>query len=244
MNKTFETIAKGTPVRTQGKTFYVSDTTGAMWNDLLLRFPPDSDGLTLVYSDVTSAVASCVSGNGDVVALAPDFTTAFTATEVTSCKTKGVSVVQLGKNIAGVWFAERATANLPQNANSAIFTITGKVKILNLIGEVTTAIQNQAINATLSAQSTDGNISATNLISVALCAATSIASDAIGTIYTITGTLANNLQSFNAGGVAQAAPIIVRSGTIKVQTNASNTGQVKWRVDYVPVEPGARIFAA
>jgi hypothetical protein len=45
---------------------------------------------------------------------------------------------------------ERQTDTLPQTADEALFRITGgKVRILEIVGEVTTAIQNQANNTKL-----------------------------------------------------------------------------------------------
>lgn len=53
--------------------------------------------------------------------------------------------------------AYKATTALPQTTQSAIFNVTGKVRIISIIGEVTTAIQNQANNLKLVANGTVGN---------------------------------------------------------------------------------------
>lgn len=240
----FGTINKGLPVKTAGKTFFVSDTTGALWNELNLRYPPDADGVTRVYSSVTSALASCTSGQGDVIGLASDFTTALTAAEILSAETKGVTVIPLGKNFVDIWFAERATASLPQSANSALFTVTGKVKLLSIQGVVTTKIQDQACTLQLNHQNNAGHASATNAASFSLCAATNFASESVGVVVGITGTLANSMVSNSSGAVYQAAPIFLTAGSLKLQTSASNTGSMKWRVEYIPMEPGARVVAA
>ena len=240
----FGSVAKGMPPASTGKTFFVSDTSGASWNELNLRYPPDADGVARVHTSVTLALAQCTSGNGDVVILAPDFTTALTAAEILSAETKGVTVLPAGKNSDGVWFSERATATPPQSANSALFTITGKIKVISLVGEVMTDVQDQACDFTLSHQNDGNNNSATALASVALAAATNIQSEPIGTLIGLTGTFANSLVTSHSAAAIQANPFVVRKGSIKLQTSASNTGSIKWRIDYIPLEPGARAVAA
>ena len=82
-----------------------------------------------------------------------------------------------GNALAGVVLGvrvDRATAALPQTAAAAIFTVTGgRVAIMGILGEVTTAIQNQANNTKLTANPTVGT-------SVDLCAVLSIANDEVG----------------------------------------------------------------
>lgn len=243
-NRTFSAAAKGFPPLTTGKTFFVSDTTGAYWNELNLAYTPDVDGVARVYTSITLALAQCTAGRGDYIGMATDFTTALTAAEILSAETKGVTVVPLGRNLDGTYFCERLTATLPQAANSAIFTVNGKVLLRSIRGTVTTGIQNQACTAQLNHQQSEGYTSLTNIASTALCAASSIASDAIGTVYSITGTFANALVTSASAGLYQAASVMLRPGSIKLQTSASNTGSVKWRVDYEPLEPGAQVVSA
>jgi hypothetical protein len=47
----------------------------------------------------------------------------------------------------------------------------------------------------------------------------------------------------SGAGVAQAAPLIVAAGTIDLSTAATNTGATKWLVRYIPIDPGAAVFA-
>jgi hypothetical protein len=134
---------------------------------------------------------------------------------------------------------ERATADLPQTTAAAIFTVSGgRVCITNIVGEVTTAIQNQANNTKLTANPDTGT-------SVDICAALSIANDEVGTLYGITGTAADAMIGVNAGAVpAMAKGVIVNTGTIDLDCAASNTGKVKWVITYYPIDDGAAITAA
>lgn len=132
---------------------------------------------------------------------------------------------------------QRPTATLPQTATAAIFTVTGRCMITQILGEVTTAIQAQA-NAT----KLQANPTATGS-SVDMCATLDITGDVVGEMYGITGTFANAMVS-GLAIVAQATPTIVQAGTIDLVTAGSNTGSVKWTVRYFPIDEDALIVAA
>lgn len=235
------TQASASP-KTGGKVFWVSATSGALWNDWNINYPPDPDGINRVHTSITLALAATVAGRGDFIELAPDFTTAATTAEIALAELNGVTIMQDGKNYQlGPWFAERATAALPAGTSTSLFTVTGRVKLIDIQGLVTTKIQDQACTAQLSVLDT----SPTALGSTAICAATSIRNNTTRTLYSITGTFANSLVTSINAAVFQAAPTtLVGPSLIKLQTSATNTGSVKWRVDYVPLEAGARVFAA
>ena len=132
----------------------------------------------------------------------------------------------------------RGTANLPQTAAGALFTVAGRVVLMHIVGEVTTAIQTQANNTKLTANGTVG-------AAVDMCAVLDVTADAVGTLWHITGTLANALQATTSScGVAQAAPLYVPAGTIDLDCAASNRGQAKWTLRYVPLDVGARVTVA
>lgn len=132
----------------------------------------------------------------------------------------------------------RAAANLPQTTQTAYFTVTGRVLVYDIVGEVTTVIQGGANNMKLISNPTVG-------ADVDLCAQTDIDADAVGTLYTITGTLADALVPTTSGAVAhQADGILVTAGTIDLYCDASKTGATKWIVRYVPLDPGSNIVAA
>jgi hypothetical protein len=134
---------------------------------------------------------------------------------------------------------DRATAALPQTAAAAIFNIVGgRVVVTSIVGEVTTAIQNQANNTKLTSNPTTGT-------SVDMCAVLSIANDEVGCLYSITGTPADAMIGTNAGLVpAMAKSQVIPVGTIDLDCGASNTGSVKWAITYIPYDDGAYVTAA
>ena len=67
-----------------------------------------------------------------------------------------------------------------------------------------------------------------------------IDNDTVGTLYTLTGTLADALIATTSGAVkSQADKILVTAGTIDWKTSATNTGAVKWTIKYIPVDVGS-----
>ena len=136
----------------------------------------------------------------------------------------------------------RATAALPQTTDEALFTIAGgQVLLTSLVGEVTTVIQTQANNTKLKF-----NPDATGA-DQDLCAVLSITADAVGELYTISGTVGDAMRSdlliglnslFGAGGM------VLSEGAIELDCAASNTGSVKWDLTYIPLDDGASVVAA
>lgn len=231
-------IAKKLPV-TFGKVFFLVGTTEALYADFQNAFPADGDGVERVYSTATSALAATTSGNGDILIISPGFTTALTAVELLAAETKGVTILQAGKQLDdGTFFSHRATAALPATTQAAIFTVTGRIEVLAIIGEVTTIIQTQLDNVKIVANPTVG-------ADVDLCAVKDVTAAAVGTQFNITGTLATAMvQTASGAFVKQASPVVVMAGTIDLNASATNTGSVKWLIIYKPIDPGARVFAA
>ena len=133
----------------------------------------------------------------------------------------------------------RATDTLPASAAKALFTIAGgRVLLLGIVGEVTTAIQNQACNTKLTANPTTGT-------DVDICAVLSIANDEVGCLYGITGLFSDAMVGSNAGaGVWPRNPVVLPAGTLDLSTAATNTGSVKWDLWYVPLDTSATVTAA
>lgn len=224
------------------KRFVVSDTSGAMYNELVAMYPVDEDGVPRVYTTVTDALAACTTGNGDSIWLAPDFTTALTAVELLAAETKGVVILpmnELAESGFSYLTANRATAALPAGTTGSIFTVTGKVRLLEIIGVVTTVIQTQACNLKITSTPTAAGLSA-----VDICANLNVSGNAANSFYSITGTFANALVNSTGAFVSQAAAIDLPAGTLDLITSATNTGSVKWFVRYMPLDPGARMIAA
>lgn len=223
------------------RTFFLVSSSSALYPSLQSLYPVGSeDGVARIYTSWTAVLAACTAGRADTIVVCGGFSTAQTAAELLSAETKGVRVINDSTDIDGSTTVYRATAALPQSTAAALFTVTGRIKLLSIIGEVTTAIQNQANNTKLIANPSLGGAS-----DVDICAVLNIANDAVGTNYFITGTLATALQDNASGvGVFQAAPLIIPAGTIDLSCSASNTGSVKWQVKYIPIDPGAVVVAA
>lgn len=134
---------------------------------------------------------------------------------------------------------DRATAALPQTTNHALFNVVGgRVAITAILGTVTTIIQNQANATKITLTPTAGT-------AVDLCATLDIANIEAGGHLTIAGPAATAMAKATAGGIPlQAYPVAAAVGTIRLQCAASNTGNVKWSIWYVPIDSGAYIEAA
>lgn len=132
----------------------------------------------------------------------------------------------------------RATATLPATARQSIFTVVGHVKVIELVGTVTTVIQAQITNFKFST-------TPTGLASVDVCANVDINAAAVGSMISITGTFATaGVLTAAQTHVAQASPFVTGSGVIEVVTGATSTGSVKYSLIYVPLEEGAYVVAA
>ena len=130
----------------------------------------------------------------------------------------------------------RATAALPQTTAETLVTITGgRVILANIIGEVTTVIQTQADNTKLVFNPTEAGASTD------ICAVLNITAKAVGTLFSITGTVATALQSGLWLTTTMATPLILSEGTIELDCAASNTGSVQWDVYYLPLDEGATV---
>jgi hypothetical protein len=133
---------------------------------------------------------------------------------------------------------ERASATLPQTGQTAYFTVIGRVIVTQIVGEVTVVIETQANATKLIANPTVG-------ADVDMCATNDITADAVGTVYTITGTLADAMIATTSGAVqAQSNGVLVTAGTIDLDCAASNTGETKWILHYVPLDAGSSVMVA
>jgi hypothetical protein len=135
---------------------------------------------------------------------------------------------------------QKSTAALPQTTDGALFTISGgQVAVVSLIGEVTTVIQSQANNTKLKFNPTATGADQD------LCAVLSITADAVGELYTISGTVGDALRSdlLIGNGILQDA-LVLSEGDIELDCAASNTGSVKWDLIYIPLDDGASVASA
>lgn len=141
---------------------------------------------------------------------------------------------------AGIAVA-RATATLPQTAQSAIFTISGgRILVVALVGEVTTAVQAQATTVQLIGTPTSGT--AVNLTN----GTGDVNGKEIGATVTLPTTLGGTAVVNNAGGniSPSATWLLLHPGTLDFKTGASSTGSMKWDLLYIPLDTAAQVVAA
>ena len=130
-----------------------------------------------------------------------------------------------------------ATATLPQGGASTLFTITGgQILVRSLIGEVTTIIQTQANNTKIVLNPTAAGDDQD------LCAVLDITADAVGELYTISGTVGDAMRSdLLIGNPILSAPLVLSEGVIELDCSANNSGSVKWDLIYVPLDTAATV---
>lgn len=231
-------VANAVTPSTTGKTFLAVLSTATNLSALQDLFTFDNDGVQRVYTSLTSALAACVAGRGDVVVISSDLTTAPTDTELSSAGTKGVRLVFANTPDSSELITMTSSKALPATAAGTVFTVTGLVEVIAIIGVVTTVVQTQACNLKLSTVS--------NSATTDICADLNISAATAQSRMSITGTFANALIN-TAKGVPvarQATSIIVQEGTIIATTSATNTGAIRWIVRYKPLQEGSRIVAA
>lgn len=132
----------------------------------------------------------------------------------------------------------RSAANLPQTATQNLFTVSGgRVLLLGMVGEVTTAIQAQANTATVYVGASQTLVPwSDDLNGLAVGKALGVA----------TGSPTDASGHHNADAVFPfpPVPVVVMSGAdIQLQCAASSTGQIAWTLWYEPLDPGAQVTA-
>ena len=133
---------------------------------------------------------------------------------------------------------DRTTAALVASGTAALFNVVGwRVKVIQVIGYITTVIQTQACNLKLAANPTAAGTS------MDLCADLNVTAAAAFSSLYCTGTAANAMLN-TVAVIAQATNWIVSAGTIDHVTSATNTGSVQWSIWYYPIDEGATITAA
>jgi|SRR5579859_1085104 len=154
----------------------------------------------------------------------------------TLLQNKDVRLLAMGAKVS------RAAAGLPASTTGNIFTVSGgRILMLALVGQVTTAIQNQACSLSINAVATAGS-------TVALCTAGSIINAAVGVHFSLPSSAGSALVTDLATGSGvqdvMTSPWLIDIGVLNQQTTATNTGQVKWDMLYVPFDDGAQVVAA
>lgn len=218
-----------------GKTFLVAATTDPAYKYLQSIFTKDNDGVQRLYNTISGALTACVSGRGDFIMISQNFTTAPTLTELATANTKKVMMEPTGMKLPdGTFIAIRDSFT---SATSDIFTVTGKVKLLDVIGEVTTDIQAQTTNVRFNHAPTVGSASS-------ITANVDANAAPVGTLFTSDGTIGNATVKTTTGAAvpAQPVPTYLTAGTFKFLWGASSTGAVRVYLRYEPLDPGALVF--
>ena len=221
-----------------GKVFVIAAQADPSYGYLSSVFIPDPDGIQRLHTTWALAIAQTVAGRGDKILVSRNFTVAPTLAQLATMNTNGVVAEQLGGRQGEHYVTNRASATLPATTATPYFTVTGKVKIYQIIGEVTTVVQAQANAIKLISNPTVG-------ADVDLCATVESNAAAVGSLLTITGTLANAMiKTVSAAVPSQASPVVVTAGTIDLSTAATNTGATKWTVIWEPIDQGAMVIVA
>jgi len=121
-----------------------------------------------------------------------------------------------------------------------LFQVTGgPIKVVEVWGLVTTVIQTQNCSVKLLFDPTlpAGDID--------LCAALEITTDAVGTLYSITGTEANAMvaETDNVADTIMAQPLVMGPGMIELHSTATNTGKILWGLRFQPMAEGVEVIA-
>jgi hypothetical protein len=153
---------------------------------------------------------------------------------------------QLRALLLGVRVQTAAITN-PQTASTAIFTVSGKVLVTSLIGEVTTVQGATANSFNITFDPTGAGAVGD------VCAATVCTSDAAGTLYSVNGVQADLLAEQTSAGSEAPTHILAKvdgggfvlpAGSMLLKASGSNTGATQWTLTYIPIDDGASVVAA
>jgi len=139
--------------------------------------------------------------------------------------------------IASTTCAKKTISSLA-SGDTTLFTVSGgAVRIITLIGHITTGIQSGANNIQLWFYPTGGAASA-------MCAVVDSASAAVRKIFYITGVQAEAMVLSPDEGIVfgnVTANIRLTPGTIAFNSVALKTGVIDWYIEYQPLATGATI---
>lgn len=153
-----------------------------------------------------------------------------------------MSAIIQGSQLRTLLFGDQVIKSkqaLPQNTTGALFNVSGgNVLVTSLIGQVTTAIQNQACTLGLGISPNTGTAE-----NAGIAAAGSITALEAGS-YLTPGTSAGAaiVSGGHAGNAVELpTPFVAPAGTITATTNANNTGNISWYLSYIPLDNGAAV---
>lgn len=141
----------------------------------------------------------------------------------------------------GAWVKKSVS---PTNSTQDLFTVSGLVKVVDIIGRVTTVMSATATTVKLAFDAT-----VTGAVTD-LAAANTTTSDPLGTLYSLVGDAAATAASESAGiylltgAHLPAQGIILPAGKIQLVGTAANTGVIEYTCQYIPLSSGASVVAA
>jgi len=124
---------------------------------------------------------------------------------------------------------------------NAVFTVSGRCLVYDLIGVVTTELQAAALLLHWDCDMDVGGDAAMSIDSADLTG------DVVGTQYLMPAAAGGALTVPAGGAYLRLFPAlgwVVSSGALDLHASAGNTGGIKWSVYYIPLEDGAYIQAA
>lgn len=154
-----------------------------------------------------------------------------------------MSAIIQGSQLRTLLFGDQVVKSklaLPQDTTAGLFVVSsGNVLVTSLIGQVTTAIQNQTCTLSLGLTPLTGTAE-----NAGIATAGTITALEAGT-YLTPGTTAGGALVGPAGHAGNAVdtctPFVVPAGTITATTSANNTGNITWYLTYVPLDNGAAV---
>lgn len=144
----------------------------------------------------------------------------------------------LGLIASGIHVIKTA-ASLPQTGTQHLFVVVGLVRIIGLVGRVTTIIQSTDPVAKVTSTPTVGT-------AVDVGATVDLSSLEVGGFVTVEGDGTAMIKGNAGAGMPGTGPgwWYCPAGYIDLITGASKTGATKWDLYYIPAEDGASVVSA
>lgn len=210
------------------------------------------DHLLAVTDGASSNLAAANVVDGSIIAKLASKTALGAAPENFNCETdsleaqadRGIDIkAKTDLILPGTKFATKtSTADL---TSGDLFTYTGTVGIISIIGRITTVIENAAVTVKLT-------ITPDALAAKDICAASAdIKTFTVGTMLSITGTFADAMVVTTSVGCAPSQASMITATCVtsgKISTvfgpSADNSGVIVWEILWIPQTPGATLVAA
>lgn len=138
-----------------------------------------------------------------------------------------------------------AIKTVPATTTQQLFRVYGgRILVRALVGEVTTAIQNQADNLKVSCKKLDNSSVAVGT-AVDIAANVDIANKEVGSFYFVEGDGTAGVLSLAGGAYVgtNSGVWIAPQGEIYTTSSATNTGAMKWDLWYQPLDAAAYVVS-